>query len=73
MNPYLHLFIEVDYIIPVVDDYDGNLIKYNNSGETRLWLYFYDSPHKSGLDYGRTFKLFMKLNARDISETSGGK
>lgn len=60
MNPYLHLFIEVDYIIPVVDDYDGNLIKYNNCGETRLWLYFYDSPHKSGLDYGRTFKLFYE-------------
>ena len=60
MKPYLHLFIEVDYIIPVVDDYDGNLIKYNNNGESRLWLYFYDSPHKSGLDYGRTFKLLYE-------------
>lgn len=56
MNPYLQLFIDVDYIIPVVDDYDGNLIKYNADGEARMWLYFYDSPHKSGLDYGRTFK-----------------
>lgn len=56
MSAYLQLFIDTDYIIPVVDTYDGNLQKYSSEDGTRLWLYFYDSPYKSGVDSGRSNK-----------------
>ena len=57
MNAYLALYIDTDYIVPIVDTDNGNLQKYASAEEgARFWLYFYDSPHKSGVDYGRSFK-----------------
>lgn len=56
MSAYLELFIDTDYIIPVVDTYDGNLQKYSSEDGSRLWLYFYDSPYKSGVDSGKSNK-----------------
>lgn len=56
MNRQLILFVDHDYLIPVVDGHDGDLVKYASLEDCRLWLYFYDSPHKSGLDFGRNCK-----------------
>lgn len=37
---YLQLYLDTDYILPVAVGADGNLVKYQSQGDSRLWLYF---------------------------------
>lgn len=54
---YLQLYLDTDYLLPVVVGADGNLVKYQNKeGESRLWLYFQRVAGRDVYESGATFK-----------------
>lgn len=49
----LLLYIDSDYIVPLVDSTKGNLFRYNRGEDSRLWLYFREDCDTTDVLYGR--------------------
>lgn len=50
---FLLLYVDSDYIVPLVDSTKGNLFRYNAGGDNRLWLYFREDVDSTDVLYGR--------------------
>lgn len=54
---YLQLYLDTDYLLPVVVGADGNLVKFQDKqGESRLWLFFQKSSGREVYESGASHK-----------------
>uniref|UniRef100_UPI004055EFFE hypothetical protein n=1 Tax=Alistipes sp. TaxID=1872444 RepID=UPI004055EFFE len=49
---FLLLYVDSDYIVPLIDSTKGNLFRYNTDRDHRLWLYFREDVDSTDVLYG---------------------
>ncbi len=59
---FLLLYIDSDYIYPVIGTIGGDYHRYNTGGDPRLWLYFREDPNTTDLLYGQDNQRQARLN-----------
>lgn len=62
---YLQLYLDTDYILPVAVGADGNLVKYQSQGESRLWLYFSKAAGRDVYETGSAQKANFEAKMKD--------
>lgn len=62
MEDYILLYIDNDYIIPVIDTVAGDLHQYKSKTDSRLWLYFREDLDTTDVLFGQDNYRAARLN-----------